>query len=68
LKSLFKDVFNFDTTIKYIEARRTYYTISNNKQIVDWFLQFHSAGISKTLNCDVPNSIFNSDDMSNYII
>ncbi len=61
LRTLFQDVFKYKTDIRFIPQRNTFYTIVRNKSIVKHFMQFHPAGISKTLNCAVPSTIFEAD-------
>ena len=61
LRKLFQEVFNYKTTIRFVKQRNTHYTIVNNKAIVNYFLQYHHAGISKTLSCRIPSAVFEAD-------
>ena len=62
LRNFFKEIFSYDATTRFVKQRNTFYTIVRNKDIVNYFLQYHPAGISKTLTCRVPRAIFEADD------
>src|SRR3989344_385519 len=64
LRILFKEVFNYKTGIRFIRQRNTFYTIVTNKAIVNYFLQYHPAGISKTFNCRIPLAVFEADKLT----